>query len=206
MGNSMQISLDNRAAAKVEAEALVTYVFGPDKESDKEQEKAPQGAKAKEGTAVEGVVAELDQAGGGTFGRLAANGELTGKMFEMTLLHFVPGIAAQRVLLIGAGKREKFGTPELRRLAAAAVRYLKARSVKRVAFLARETDRGAAAAQAVTEGLLLGNFDGDKYRTDKKNGPVESAALVGFDASAQAGMERGRIIAESQNFHARIGQ
>ena len=50
---------------------------------------------------------------------------------------------------------------------------------------ARSRSRTPAAAEAVTEGLLLGNFDGDKYRTDKKNGPVESAALVGFDAAAQ---------------------
>ena len=115
-------------------------------------------------------------------------------------------MAAQRVLLVGAGKREKFGTAELRRLASAAVRYLKARSVKRLAFLARETDRDAAAAEAVTEGLLLGNFDGDKYRTDKKNGPLESAALVGFDA-ARASRRRSRAhhrrIAE---LHARTGQ
>ena len=41
----------------------------------------------------------------------------------MTLVHFAPGIAAQRVVLVGAGKREKFGTAELRRLAAAAVRF-----------------------------------------------------------------------------------
>ena len=110
------------------------------------------------------------------------------------------------LVLIGAGKREKFGTAELRRLAAAAVRYLKARSVKRIAFLAREGERTPEAAQAVTEGLLLGNFDGDKYRTDKKNPPVESAALGRVSIPrAQSGVERGRIIAESQNFTRELG-
>jgi len=126
-------------------------------------------------------------------------------MLEFTLVHFAPGIAAQRIVLVGAGKREKFGTAELRRLAAAAVRYLKSRSVKRLAFLAREGERTTEAAQAVTEGLLLGNFDGDKYRTDKKNPPVESAVLVGFDPAAQGGIGRGRIIAESQNFTRELG-
>src|SRR5205807_4370506 len=190
MGPSMQINLDSRPASKVEAEALVSYVFEPEKE---------------QGTIVQGVVADLDQAAGGALGRLAADGELTGKMLEFTLVHFAPGISAQRVVLVGAGKREKFGTAELRRLASAAVRYLKARSVKRIAFLARESERTAEAAQAVTEGLVLGNFDGDKYRTDKKNAPVESAALVGFDPAAQGGIGRGRIIAESQNFTRELG-
>ncbi len=189
MGTSIQVTLDSRTAAKVEAEALVSYVF----ESEKE------------GKAVEGAIAELDQAAGGALARLAAAGELTGKMLEFTLVHFAPGIAAQRVVLVGAGKREKFGTPELRRLASAAVRYLKARSVKRIAFLSREAQRGADAAQAVTEGLVLGNFDGDKYRTDKKNPPLESVALVGFDPAAQTGIDRGLIIAESQNFTRELG-
>ncbi len=190
MGSSMQVTLDSRPAAKVEAEALVSYVFEPEKE---------------QGTAVEGAIADLDKAAGGALSRVAAAGELTGKMLEFTLLHFAPGVSAQRILVVGAGKRAKFGTAELRRLASAAVRYLKARSVKRIAFLAREGERGADAAEAVTEGLILGNFDGDKYRTDKKNPPVESAALIGFDAEAQSGVDRGRIIAESQNFTRELG-
>jgi leucyl aminopeptidase len=190
MGSSMQITLDSRPAAKIEAEALVSYVF----EAEKEQ-----------GSAVQGVIAELDQAAGGALGKLAAAGELTGKTLEFTLVHFAPGVAAQRLVLVGAGKREKFGTAELRRLASSAVRYLKARAVKRIAFLAREGERTPEAAQAVAEGLLLGNFDGDKYRTDKKNAPIESAALAGFDPAAQSGIERGRIIGESQNFTRELG-
>src|SRR3984957_20465248 len=104
MGTSTQVTLDSRTAAKVEAEALVSYVF----ESEKD------------GKAVEGAIAELDQAAGGALAKLAAAGELTGKMLEFTLVHFAPGIAAQRVVLVGAGKREKFGTAELRRIASAA--------------------------------------------------------------------------------------
>jgi leucyl aminopeptidase len=190
MDKAMQISLESGPAAKVETEALVSYVFEIEKEK---------------GSPVEGVVADLDKAAGGTLARLAASGELTGKALEMTLVHFAPGLSAQRLLLVGAGKREKFGTAELRRLASAALRHLKSRSVKRLAFLARESDRGAAAAEAITGGLLLGNFEGDAYKTDKKNGPVEAASLVGFDAAAQPAIDRGRIIAEAQNFTRTLG-
>jgi leucyl aminopeptidase len=190
MDKTMQITLESQPAEKFATEALVTYVF--------------EGEKGK-GTPVEGVIADLDKAASGTLVRLAASGELTGKSLEMTLVHFAPGLAAQRLLLVGAGKREKFGTAELRRLASAALRHLKSRSVKRLAFLARESERGAAAAEAVTEGLLLGNFEGDTYKTDKKNGPLEAAALLGFEAGAQAGLDRGRIIAEAQNFTRSLG-
>ena len=186
----MQIRLDNAAAAKISAQALVTYVFEPEKD---------------QGKVIEGVVAELDQACGGALSKLAAGGEVTGKMLEMTLVHFAPGVAAERLLIVGAGKRENFGTAELRKIAAVALRHLKSRSVKRLAFLAREPDHGAAAAEAMIEGLILGNFDGDKYRTEKKPDPVESAVLVGFDSAAQAGLDRGRIIGEAQNFTRELG-
>jgi leucyl aminopeptidase len=191
MDKTIQVTLESQPAEKFATEALVTYVF---ESADKEQ-----------GTPIEGVIADIDKACGGTLARLAASGELTGKSLEMTLVHFAPGLAAQRLLLVGAGKREKFGTAELRRLASAALRHLKSRSVKTLAFLARENDRSAAAAEAVTEGLLLGNFEGDTYKTDKKNSPLEAAALVGFDAAARAGLDRGRIIAEAQNFTRALG-
>jgi len=186
----MQITLESQPAEKFATEALVTYVFESDKEKD---------------VPVDGVVAELDKATGGALARLAASGEITGKPLEMTLVHFAPGLAAQRLLLVGAGKRAKFSTTVLRRLASAALRHLKSRSVKKLAFLAREDERGAAAAEAVTEGLLLGNFEGDRYKTDKKNGPLEAGVLLGFDAAAQSGVDRGRIIAEAQNFTRSLG-
>jgi len=90
------------------------------------------------------------------------------------------------------------------------VRFLKSRQVKRVAFLAREGDRSAAAAQAIAEGMILANFDSDKYKTDKKpGGEIVSAALAGWDESTRAeadlGLARGRIIAESQNFARELG-
>ena len=119
-------------------------------------------------------------------------------------------MAAQRLLILGAGKKEKFGTAELRRLAGAAVRALKSRQVKRLTFLARENDRSAAAAQAIVEGLILANFDSDKYKTDKKPGnEITAASLGGWEESSRAdadrGLARGRIIAESQNFARELG-
>ena len=182
----MQITLDARPFAKLDSQALVTYAFEQD-------------------DPIQGVLSELDAAVGGALGKLAKSGELTGKSLEMALLHFPAGIAAERVLVVGAGKRNKFTTVELRRLAGAALRYLKSRSVKRLAFLVREDDRNAAAAQAVTEGLLIADFESDKYKTEKKNDKeIESALLAGFASAPAAGTEaaisRGRTIALSQNF------
>jgi leucyl aminopeptidase len=131
-------------------------------------------------------------------------------MLESALLYYPQGLAAQRLYILGAGKKEKFGTAELRRLAGAAVRALKSRQVKRLTFLVRENDRNAESAQAVVEGLILANFDSDKYKTDKKPGnEITAASLAGWEepsrADADRGLARGRIIAESQNFARELG-
>src|SRR5947209_7621883 len=182
----MEITVETRPFTTIETEALVTYVF-------------------EDNDPVQGRVAELDQACGGALRKLSASGRLTAKWLETTLVHFPAGLAPQRLLLIGAGKRDKFNVAQLRKLAGAALRYLKARKIARLAFLSWEADRNSASAQAITEGLLLAHFEPDKYKTEKKNGKeVEAGALAGWDATnraeAEQGIERGRIVAESQNF------
>src|SRR2546429_7019894 len=115
----MQITLATQPFAALETEALVSYVF--------------------EENPVQGRIAELDQAAGGLLRKLAKSGELTGKMLEFTLVHTPAGLKAARLLLVGAGKREQWNSAAgLRKIAGAALRYLKARSVKSFALLVRE--------------------------------------------------------------------
>ena len=61
---------------------------------------------------------------------LIASGEVTGKALEVTLLHKPAGLKAKRLLLIGGGKAKAFSTSELRKIAGAAVRAVKAKDVK----------------------------------------------------------------------------
>ena len=181
----MHIKYDSQSLAKIETPALVTYAFEHDNR-------------------IEGALGELDAAIGGRLRKIADAGELTGKTLEMTMLHVHGASGPTRVLVVGAGKADKFDTAILRRIAAAALRHLKARSVKSLVFALREGQLTAAAAQAVTEGLLLGAYDSDSYKSEKKAGAAfESAALAGFgaeQAEAEKGIARGRIIAEAQNF------
>src|ERR1700684_3919981 len=182
----MQIQLENQPYTSIQADALVTYIF------DKENK-------------LDGVLADIDHAMDGRLTALVAAGELTGKSLETVLVHFPEGLDAKRLLLVGAGKPEKFAQSDLRKIAGTALRYLKSRGVKKFVFLAREGERGPAAAQAVTEGLGVADFESNKYQTDKKtNREIQSVLLAGFDATQNgnlpAAVENGRVIAESQNF------
>jgi len=96
---------------------------------------------------------------------LVDSGEIAGKSLELTLLHHVPGVAATRVLLAGAGKPEKFTAAELRKLVAAAVRLLRGKSVKKVAFEPDPDHSGTDYVSAAVEGAILGNYEPDRLKT-----------------------------------------
>ncbi len=146
----MQIQLETKPYSSVEADALVVCVFDQENKS-------------------EGALGDINKGMKGRLDSLTASGELTGKSLETVLVHFPEGVSSGRLLLIGAGKREKFTTGDLRKIAGTALRYLKNRGMKNFIFLAPENDRGPAAAQAVVEGLIVADFESDKYRTEKKS-------------------------------------
>ena len=168
----MQIQIERKPYQEIEVDALIVPVF----------EGAPE---QRFGAAA-----------------LSAAGEIAGKSMEMTLLHSPSGVAASRVLLVGAGKREKFDAGEMRRLAGAAVRFLKARSI-RAAALALEGEASAAPfAAAAVEGAILGNFEPDRYKTgnDKKAMDSFTVAASPDAPPVETAVERARIAAEAQNF------
>ena len=131
------------------------------------------------------------------------SGEVGGKFAEFTLVHGVQGFAARRVLIAGSGKPEKFDTAVLRKLAAAAIRFLKGKGVKHAAFAV--DDATEANVAAVAEGLAAGGWEPDRLKTEKSKATlVESVGIVvsgsdAADASLDAAFERGRIIGEALN-------
>ena len=166
----MKIALETKPLDRVEAGALIVPVF-------------------------EGVKEERFGAAG-----LADAGEVSGKREELTLLHQPPGVAAARVLLAGAGKPEKFDPSEMRKLAGAALRHLKSKSVKKIA-LALEGERATPEfACAAVEGAILADYEPDRYKTADDKKSVQSFTVVADGAGLEEAVAVGRILAEAQNF------
>ena len=175
----MQITVDTKAFAALEADALVTYVFD---ESDP----------------VQGRAAELDKLTGGLLARLNKSGEFSGKSLETTLLHAPAGMKTARLLVVGAGKREQCNPATLRKVAGTALRYLKSRGVHKVVFLVREGHATEDAAQAVTDSAIVADFETDKYKTEKKNDKfIETFTIAGFTDAEKAGKRASRAAASS---------
>ena len=159
-----------------------------------------------EGSATAGGTVERLPAGTrALLGELEASGELSGKSYECTLIHRPPGLAVSKLLVVGAGKQEKFNGAQLRRLAGTAVRHVRARSLHDLAWLLDDRRTDAEAVQAVVEGAIVGDYDADRYRTERNSERrIDRLDLASggakLDAAASAALERGRIIAEAQNF------
>jgi leucyl aminopeptidase len=169
----MQISVQRHPIEEVEADAVVTVVFQDHRE---------------------------DRLG---LGELFDAGEISGKPFEMTLLHNLPGVRAKRLLAVGAGKTAKFNAAELRRAVGAAIRHLKSRGVTDAAVWLDTAHAGADYVAAAVEGAILGGFETDRYKTEKKDAKTMerfAVAVANGGPHLEAAVERGRIIAEAQNF------
>jgi leucyl aminopeptidase len=150
--------------------------------------------------------AALDRAAGGRIAQALAAGDFRGKRGETLLLHPADSLGAKRVLLIGLGEEASVGAEALREAAALAVREAQSRRGQKVALVAPTLRRlrGAALAQALAEGALLGGYRFDRYRTQKKDeSAVASVALLferGADArAARAGASTGALLADCQN-------
>jgi leucyl aminopeptidase len=123
----MNTNLSSSVPSQLETDCLVAVVLD---RGEKDRNEKDHGEKDKPAPSVEcsdGAVREAAK-------DVIASGEVTGKAFETTLLHHPAGLKAKRLLLVGGGKAKTFSAAELRKLAGAAVRTLKGKSIRSFAF------------------------------------------------------------------------
>ena len=196
----MKTTISLSTPAQLETDALVAVVLD---RSDKKPGDATQAAKNKGNDAKPQLHVEAnDGAISSAAGDLLASGELTGKPFETNLLHKPAGLKAKRLLLISAGGAKKFASYDLRRIAGAAVRTLKSRGIRSFAFIAPPNIPAEEAVRAIVEGALVGNFDPDYYRSDRKDQKIDTLTIVasGDKTVLEKAANEAQVIGESQNF------
>jgi leucyl aminopeptidase len=134
-----------------------------------------------------------------------ASGEYKGGANETLLLHAPAGLAARRLLLVGIGKLAKATVRNVRNAAGTAVRFAKPRGIRDLAFALPEAESLAAAAcaRAGAEGALVGDFDPDTYRSDRKDQSIQAFTLAAPSGAGRESLEvafaEGVIVGESQN-------
>jgi leucyl aminopeptidase len=132
---------------------------------------------------------------------LRASGEFSGKTDELAVLHQPTGIRAKRLAVAGGGKRSapnaSADSAAVRSSVGSVVRALKEKGVKRLAWCLSGAD-----AEAAIEGAILGNFEPDLHKTANQGKSLEAFYVVAAPNGAEIDLafERGRILAEAQNF------
>jgi leucyl aminopeptidase len=135
-----------------------------------------------------------------------ATGEFKAGSNETVLLHAPAGLAAKRLLIVGLGKIAKASVHSARDAAGTAVRFCKPREIRELVLALPEnfSDALPHTVAAAVEGALIGDFDPDTYRSDRKDRSVQSFTLAALPSSDRAALEaafaEGVIIGESQNF------
>ena len=153
----MKIEFRHEPLAQLSSSALVTFAF----------EGSP---------ASSGSVERLPSESHSLLHELQSTGELSGKAYECTLIHRPPGLVAAKLLVVGAGKKEKFNSAQRRRLAGTAVRYLRGRGVRDMAWVVHGAGSESECIQTVVEGALLADYDADRYKTERTDATSDRPA------------------------------
>jgi leucyl aminopeptidase len=113
-------------------------------------------------------LALLDRALAGSIDLLLGQREFTGKLLTSKLLHTLGRLPAERLLLVGLGKRDELTLERLRRAAGAAAQALRQhRLPSATSLLHQSLGEETAAVDAVVTGLVLGNYSFDDYKSDR---------------------------------------
>ena len=155
-----------------------------------------------------GATGAVDQALGGLLSKLIAQGDIKGKLGGATIVHTLDKLPAARVCVVGLGKESEFTLDHARSAAANGAKALRAAGAKKIATITHGAGVGGlnaeSAAQATTEGIVLGLWRFRKYHTGADEvGAIEQVTILERDATkakpVEAGAARGKIIADATN-------
>jgi leucyl aminopeptidase len=158
---------------------------------------------------LDGEVAAADKALDGAISRLTKQGAIKGNLNEITLLHTLGKLPAERVVVVGLGTKKELNLNKIRSAVAETCRHLRKAGVTSIAGIVAVagingiTKEGTA--QALAEGALLGLYTFRRYITKKEDAPGEiKEFLIASTAKEKTRLEKavikGQIMAEAANW------
>jgi len=157
---------------------------------------------------LDGDIAVVDKALDGAISQLISQGEIKGKLNEITIVHSLGKLPTARVVVAGLGKQSELSPNKVRGAVAETCRWLRQKGIGNIATTAQGAginDIGLEdAAQVVTEGALLGLYSFRRHKTkeDDKLGEIKQLLIVGSDEAKprlEESSSKGKVLAEATN-------
>ncbi len=155
-------------------------------------------------------MARLERASGGAVGAAFVRGECSGKKFDSFIFTTMDeSWSAERLMLIGMGEEKPYSVSRLRQVATAAALAGRRCHINHMAFALPESLDSESGAQAVAEGLTLGEFSPDLYKaaSDQEGSPLEFFEVISTHDDSQLiekAVARGRLLGECSNLAKRL--
>ncbi|HGM5582167.1 TPA: leucyl aminopeptidase [Pseudomonas putida] len=148
-----------------------------------------------EGRKLGSVAKAVDQATDGAISAILKRGDLTGKPGQTLLLQSLPGLKAERVLLVGSGKDEALGDRAWRKLIASVAGVLRnlaggdaVLALDDIAVANRDGHYGKY--RLLAETLLDGSYVFDRFKSQKAEPRALKKVTLLADKAGQAEVER----------------
>jgi leucyl aminopeptidase len=184
----MEIKATTGDAVKMKVDAIVV--------NHHEGMKRPEGAAAAADKALDRVITQLIK-----------QGDIKGKLNEVTLIHSLGRLPAGRIVVVGLGKKKELNTNKIRGAVAETCRYLRGKGVTSVASGVQGAGindiKTGEAVQAMTEGAVLGLYAFRRHITKKENnfGEIKQFTIVGGEKrQLEKAIEKGQLMAEAANW------
>ncbi len=143
----------------------------------------------------------VDSASGGALSTLLKRGDLAGKLGQTLLLHSLPNLKAERVLLVGAGKESELSDRQLRKLICAVQGTLKSLGGNDAVLALDELNVKGRDAYAKTrllvETLADGEYAFERFKSQKSEPRALKKLTLLTEKATQADVERGATQAQA---------
>jgi leucyl aminopeptidase len=155
----------------------------------------------------------LNQQLGGTISRLLEEKEIKGKYKEITTIFSLGKMKAEKVVILGSGKKAELTLDKIRMLAADLCKALRSRNTDEMTLALSvfkvSQFNSQLIAQALVEGCILGNYTYKKHMTKspeyRELAQIDLLTTPGDKAAVEAGIQSGKIIAEAANLARDMG-
>jgi len=168
-----------------------------------------------EGRKLTASAQAIDAASGGFVSEVLRRGDLEGSLGKTLLLHAVPKVPADRILLVGLGREREFNEPAFRNAMSAAVKALKSTGTSEATVCLTDVplkrhDTGwkvEHAVLAIMEGAY--RFDQLKSKTPENKRALKKVVLHvarrNEISDGEVAIDRGRAIAEGMSLAKDLG-